>query len=494
MGTSDQVSTLCSHYSRQSSSRAWDRGTDRPPHRSYSVRVLDVADDFAQLKAAQFLTLLLVAPNTSHSSTLTTAPTSVITRLLTFLSKLINSTTSSGDSAPAAGAGLLRPPTSGDIYADGNGADIAIQLLESLLRTQQFRREVWKDEMRRQSETPTTEEKEVKKNDEDKENEEDETQKKNIKHGQSPGLIRGLVYILQAALVAPQGAQSSTPTSSNGNDEQGEGSSSRGSGNAKSSPVTPQMQYQVIFCFWLLSFSESISEDINRKFSIVPLLVDVARGAVKEKVIRITIATLKNLLLKAPSQNGPIMLGSKVLPLVEILSERKWSDEELEEDLKFLASELEEKLKGMSSYDEYLSELSSGKLSWDNPAHELDDFWKANGQKLLEPGSSSGTSEEASADNKKDAEEDEDEDGEKAPRTGLTRLISLLKSSSDAVTLSVALHDIGKLIQFTESGRRRVNQSKGGKVEIMKLISHEDSEVKYRALNTVGKLMSESWR
>ena len=325
--------------------------------------------------------------------------------------------------------------------------------------------------MRRQSETPTTEEKEVKKDDEDKENGEDETQKKKIKHGQSPGLIRGLVYILQAALVAPQGAQSATPSSSSGNDEQGEGSSSRGSGNAKSSPVTPQMQYQVIFCFWLLSFSESISEDINRKFSIVPLLVDIARGAVKEKVIRITIATLKNLLLKAPSQNGPVMLGSKLLPLVEILSERKWSDEELEEDLKFLASELEEKLKGMSSYDEYLSELSSGKLSWDNPAHELDDFWKANGQKLLEPGTSSGTSEEASADSKKDAEDDEDEDGEKAPRTGLTRLISLLKSSSDAVTLSVALHDIGKLIQFTESGRRRVNQSKGGKVEIMKLIS-----------------------
>ena len=37
----------------------------------------------------------------------------------------------------------------------------------------------------------------------------------------------------------------------------------------------------------------------------------------------------------------------------------------------------------LSTYDEYVSELASGHLSW-TPVHESDDFWRENASKLNE--------------------------------------------------------------------------------------------------------------
>ena len=75
----------------------------------------------------------------------------------------------------------------------------------------------------------------------------------------------------------------------------------------------PQMSYQVGFCLWLLTFEQEVSEQIQkfvlhvhntvlldvltstkrRRFDIIPLLVDVAQGAAKEKVIRVIVATFR---------------------------------------------------------------------------------------------------------------------------------------------------------------------------------------------------------
>lgn len=59
------------------------------------------------------------------------------------------------------------------------------------------------------------------------------------------------------------------------------------------------------------------------------------------------ISTPQNLLAKAPASNAPAMLGAKCLPLVEALASRKWSDEEIEEDIAAIKEVLAEKLKGM---------------------------------------------------------------------------------------------------------------------------------------------------
>lgn len=70
------------------------------------------------------------------------------------------------------------------------------------------------------------------------------------------------------------------------------------------------MTYQVAFCLWLLTFETDIAQEINkfvlrlklrrgvliselRKYDIIPILTDAAQSAVKEKVVRVIIATFR---------------------------------------------------------------------------------------------------------------------------------------------------------------------------------------------------------
>ncbi len=85
----------------------------------------------------------------------------------------------------------------------------------------------------------------------------------------------------------------------------------------------------------------------SRKFPLISVLTEVAKNAVKEKVVRILLTTLRNLLVKAPEPNGRALVGAKVHALAESMAARKWSDEEIDEDLKFLVDELQQRLKGM---------------------------------------------------------------------------------------------------------------------------------------------------
>lgn len=48
----------------------------------------------------------------------------------------------------------------------------------------------------------------------------------------------------------------------------------------------------------------------------------------------------QNLVSKAPSQNLPAMFVVKLLPFVRNLSGRKWSDDEIVEDVQYLKDEL----------------------------------------------------------------------------------------------------------------------------------------------------------
>ncbi|KIP10325.1 hypothetical protein PHLGIDRAFT_125667 [Phlebiopsis gigantea 11061_1 CR5-6] len=224
----------------------------------------------------------------------------------------------------------------------------------------------------------------------------------------------------------------------------------------------PQMCYQVGFCFWLLSFDQDIAEHIDKKFDIIPVLTDIAKAAVKEKVIRIIIATFRNLVLKAPSANLPAMLVAQVLPFVKNLSTRKWTDEDILEDIQYLREELTARFDSLTTYDEYSSELLSGHLSW-TPVHESELFWKENVTKL----------------NDKDYAQ-------------LKLLVNLLKESSDAIVLAVAAHDVGQYVKHYERGKK-VLTDLGAKTRVMELMTHKDPNVRYQALVSVQRLVSHPW-
>ncbi|KAG9318161.1 ATPase V1 complex subunit H [Chiua virens] len=224
---------------------------------------------------------------------------------------------------------------------------------------------------------------------------------------------------------------------------------------------SPQMSYQVIFCLWLLTFEQDVAAQINNKFDIVPLLISVAQTAAKEKVIRVIIATFRNLITKAPSVNFPAMLVAQLLPFSKNLCARKFSDEDILEDVQFVRDELEHNFESLTTYDEYVSELASGHLSW-TPVHESDEFWRENASKL----------------NEKDYEQ-------------LKILIGLL-NTEDPLVLAVAVHDLGQYVKHCERGKKAITDL-GAKARAMELMKHPNQKVRYCALVTVQHLVSHSW-
>ncbi|KAF9808973.1 hypothetical protein IEO21_07662 [Rhodonia placenta] len=225
----------------------------------------------------------------------------------------------------------------------------------------------------------------------------------------------------------------------------------------------PQMSYQVGFCLWLLTFEQEVAEQINKKYDIVPVLTSIAQSAVKEKVIRVIVSTFRNLVSKAPSANLPSMLVVQLLPFAQNLCTRKWSDEDIMEDVQYLRDELKARFESLTTYDEYSSELVSGHLSW-SPVHESELFWKENATKL--------------------------NDNDYAQ---LKILIHLLNDSNDPVVLAVAAHDVGQYVKYYERGKN-VFTDAGGKTRVMELMSHESPDVRYRALITVQRLVSHPWK
>ena len=331
-------------------------------------------------------------------------------------------------------------------------------LVDSLVKSKELRREVWAEEMARMSTVP----------------EEREAGKAGGQDGSSGDHVTPISG-LRSLLVASVAPKPSPPPSQQAGESSGSSTPSRPTPGSRTpmEEVSVQMVYQAVFCFWLFSFDVEIASELNVKFGIIPILADVARNAVKEKVVRVIVATLKNLAEKAPQENISAMLGCKCLPLMESLAGRKWSDEEIPQDIDVIKELLSDKLKVMSNYDQFVSELASGRLTWDNPAHSLDEFWKENTTKLL------------------DASANEDH----ARQSGLTMLINLLTSGdSDSTTLAIACNDIAKIITFSpETGKKQV-EKEGGKARIMELMTHKDGEVKFYALNTVSRLVSASWR
>lgn len=53
-----------------------------------------------------------------------------------------------------------------------------------------------------------------------------------------------------------------------------------------------QIQYQLSFCLWVLTFNSSIAEKMN-KFGVILVLADILTDAQKEKVSRIILAVFR---------------------------------------------------------------------------------------------------------------------------------------------------------------------------------------------------------
>ncbi|XP_052234612.1 V-type proton ATPase subunit H-like [Dreissena polymorpha] len=234
-----------------------------------------------------------------------------------------------------------------------------------------------------------------------------------------------------------------------------------------SSKMGFQIQYQLSFCLWCLTFNSTLLERINKQYNIIPILSDLLSDTVKEKVSRIILATFRNMLEKPEEretvqENALAMVQCKVLKQLELLEARKFDDPDIVEDLAYLTEKLQESVQDLSSFDEYHTEIKSGRLEW-SPVHKSDRFWRENAIRL----------------NEKNYEL-------------LKILVRLLEGSRDPLILSVAAHDIGEYVRYYPRGKNVIEQL-GAKQLVMTYLTHEDPNVRYEALIAVQKLMVHNW-
>lgn len=233
-----------------------------------------------------------------------------------------------------------------------------------------------------------------------------------------------------------------------------------------SNGVSYQIQYQLIFCLWVMTFDPELADKIS-KCNAIPMLCDVLSEANKEKVTRIVLATFRNLLEKPGEnefirENALAMVQCKLLKQIQLLEGKKIDDPELIDDRNFINDTLTASVQDLSSFDEYSSEVKSGRLEW-SPVHKSEKFWRENVMRL----------------NEKNFEI-------------LKILIKLLELSKDPLILSVAAHDIGEYVRHFPRGKTIVEQL-GGKQLVMTHLSHDDPNVRYEALLAVQKLMVHNW-
>ncbi|XP_037909586.1 V-type proton ATPase subunit H isoform X1 [Hermetia illucens] len=233
-----------------------------------------------------------------------------------------------------------------------------------------------------------------------------------------------------------------------------------------SSRVNFQVQYQLIFCLWVLTFHRLLAERMN-KFNVIPILADILSDSAKEKVTRIILAVFRNLIEKPEEpqiakEHCIAMVQCKVLKQLSILEQRRFDDEDITADVEFLTEKLQNSVQDLSSFDEYATEVKSGRLEW-SPVHKSAKFWRENAQRL----------------NEKNYEL-------------LRILVHYLETSKDTLVLSVASFDIGEYVRHYPRGKHVIEQL-GGKQLVMQLLSHEDPNVRYEALLAVQKLMVHNW-
>eukprot|EP00051_Salpingoeca_urceolata_P016452 m.218379 g.218379 ORF g.218379 m.218379 type:complete len:479 (-) comp18681_c0_seq1:242-1678(-) len=231
-----------------------------------------------------------------------------------------------------------------------------------------------------------------------------------------------------------------------------------------------QVQYQAVFCLWLLSFESALATRIgNIDEGAVTEICSALKNTNKEKVVRVCLAALRNLTDKpaeaqAKHKAAEQMVVQKLLPVVEnIVSANRYADDpEAMADAEFLFEKLTDCFEHMSTFDEYRNEVMAGTLNW-SPVHRSERFWRdcvlrfnENNHELLR------------------------------------RLAHILHHSEDSAVLAVAAHDVGQYVRFYPRGKSNIEKL-DAKSKIMELMMADDQELKFEALIAVQKMMTSNW-
>ena len=162
------------------------------------------------------------------------------------------------------------------------------------------------------------------------------------------------------------------------------------------------------------------------------------------------------------STNRQTLLPAAVLArlpaLLQNLTARHLSDQDLLDDLKNLTEMLEEYTKTQTTFDEYAAEVKSGHLRW-SPPHRSPTFWAENARRILEH-----------------------EKGE-LPK----KLAEIMNKSwdNDKQVLAIACNDVGALVKEVPEKRLQLEKL-GLKTRIMELMAEKEESVRWESLNALS--------
>jgi len=214
---------------------------------------------------------------------------------------------------------------------------------------------------------------------------------------------------------------------------------------------------------WLLSF-DADKVDILKKKNAVATIKECLLTSRVEKVVRICLTLLKNLLsYKSMCEE---IAESNMLDAVRNLEYEKWRDAEFYDDINEMVQMIGAQVQEISNFERYEKDLNSGKLTWgfihtpkffgeNIMKFEQNDFRVLQKLKLL-----------------------------------------LINKDTDATTLAVACHDIGEFVALHPLGKKMVNkfEIKEKIMELMACTGDDMREVRREALLCCQKIMLNKWQ
>lgn len=228
-----------------------------------------------------------------------------------------------------------------------------------------------------------------------------------------------------------------------------------------------QLLYHILLVLWQLSFEGGlVGETLQHEHEIVPLYTQLLRLSPKEKITRLLLSTLSNLLSSNESTLLPVTTMARLPALLQNLRGRHLTDPDLLEDLDGLVGMLDEYTKTRTTFDGYAAEVRSGHLHW-SPPHRNPTFWVENARRIV------------------------DENQGELPK----RLAEILSKSwdGDKQVLAIACNDVGWLVKEAPELRSRLEKY-GLKARVMAVMAKEqDESVRWESLRAVGEWLRYSF-
>ena len=108
---------------------------------------------------------------------------------------------------------------------------------------------------------------------------------------------------------------------------------------------------------------------------LVKNVINELRKAEKEKILRVSLALLKNL-CEQSNATVEIMVENKLLREIDAIAKRVIKDEDVKAYIEQVATIMEQSIKILSSYEKYIAELQNGNLV--PGVTHTEAFWKEN--------------------------------------------------------------------------------------------------------------------